>query len=46
MKSGTPVLMKDGSLRVIDPDRSTLPMLKKLDPGFEVVVPGRVCDQG
>jgi putative pyruvate formate lyase activating enzyme len=37
MKSGNLVVLGDGSIRIIDPDREMLPVLKELDPGFEVL---------
>lgn len=37
MKSGTTFILKDGSIRVIDPGRAMLPLLKSLDPDFEIL---------
>jgi len=37
MRSGTTVILKDGDIRVIDPDISMLDYLKRLDPDFEIV---------
>jgi putative pyruvate formate lyase activating enzyme len=36
MKSGTTIILSDGDVRVIDPDISMLPYLKKLEPDFRI----------